>query len=173
MAGRVRRHQSRRAAITPEEHAAFRAWLAAQDRPALRLTPAPGPAAPDGCRLGGPVWLAEGQDWPRSPQGEPMVFLAQLDFAALPPLPGFPDRGVVQVFLPTDDDLFGMHPDDPGLGAGRIAVLARANGAGAVRHANLPDFDWTQQASPFRRDLDRLEGARLTATPFTAQIDSG
>lgn len=158
--------------ISREEHAAFRAWLAAQERPAARLTPAPGPAQPDGCRLGGPVWLAQRQEWPRSPEGQPMMFLAQLDFAALPALPGFPADGVVQVFLPTDDDLFGMHPDDPGLGAGRIAVLARANGAGAVRHENLPNFDWTSQASAFRRDQDRLDGVPLTPAPFVAPIDS-
>lgn len=158
--------------ISREEHAAFRAWLAAQARPAAWLTPLPGPAQPDGCRLGGPVWLAEGQNWPRSSQGQPMMFLAQIDFAALPALPGFPTDGVVQVFLPTDDDLFGMHPDDPGLGAGRIAVLARANGAGAVRHENLPDFDWTSQTSAFRRDPDRLDGVPLLPTLFTAQIDS-
>jgi uncharacterized protein YwqG len=158
--------------ITPEEHAEFHAWLAAQKRPAVRLTPQPGPAEPDGCRLGGPVWLAEGQEWPLSAQGQPMEFLAQIDFAAMPALPGFPRAGVVQVFLPTDDDLFGMHPDDPGLGGGGIVTRARPNGAGAVRHENLPDFDWAQQASPFRSDTDRLDGVVLVSTPFTAQIDS-
>jgi uncharacterized protein YwqG len=158
--------------ITPEEHAEFRAWLAAQKRPAVRLTPQPGPAEPDGCRLGGPVWLAEGQDWPLSPHGQPMLFLAQIDFAALPPLPGFPRADVVQVFLPTDDDLFGMHPDDPGLGAGGVSVLARPNGAGAVRHENLPAFDWAKQSSPLRRDEDRLHGVVLAPTACTAQIDS-
>lgn len=158
--------------ITPEEHAAFRAWLKDQARAAARLTPQPGSAEPDGCRLGGPVWLAQGQEWPLSPRGQPMLFLAQIDFATMPPLPGFPCEGVVQSFLPTDDDLFGMHPDDPGLGVGAITVLARANGAGAVRHENLPDFDWARQSSPFRRDADRLDGVVLTPTPFTAQIDS-
>lgn len=121
--------------ITPEEHANFAAWLAAQERPAVRLSPQLGPAEPDGCRLGGPVWLAEWQDWPYSPQGQPMEFLAQLDFAALPALPGFPGTGVVQVFLPTDDDLMGMNPDDPA--ASTVAVLSRPNGAGTVRRENL------------------------------------
>jgi len=158
--------------ITPEEHAAFGAWLKDQARPAARLTPQPGPAEPDGCRLGGPAWLAEGKEWPRSRQGLPMQFLAQIDFAALPPIPGFPREGVVQVFLPTDDDLFGMHPDDPGLGVGGITVLTRANGAGALRHENLPDFDWSRQSSSFRSDADRIDGVVLIPTPFTAGIDS-
>ncbi|WP_285713794.1 YwqG family protein [Erythrobacter oryzae] len=121
--------------ITPEEHADFSAWFAAQVRPAMRLSPKPGPAAPDGCRIGGPVWLAEEQEWPLSPRGNRMEFLAQLDFAAMPALPGFPRGGVVQVFLPTDDDLMGMNPDDPV--ASTVAVLSRPNGAGAVRHENL------------------------------------
>jgi uncharacterized protein YwqG len=153
--------------ITPEEHAAFCAWLAAQARPALRLTPAPGPAEPDGCRIGGPVWLAEGQAWPLSPQGERMEFLAQLDFAALPPLPGFPRAGLVQMFLPADDDLMGMDPDDPS--ASTVVVLTRANGAGAVRAANIADGP--DICSPFKDDRTRQHGVPLTPTPFTAAID--
>jgi uncharacterized protein YwqG len=152
--------------MTPEERAELDAWAAAQARPAARLTPTPGPAEPDGCRIGGPVWLAEGQAWPLSASGRRMVFLAQIDFAALPPLPGFPESGVVQVFLPVDDDLMGMGIDDPG--DRDVVVLARANGAGAVRHANPPET--ADDCSPFLRGPAREEGIPLASSPFTAAL---
>lgn len=149
--------------ITPHERAALDAWAAAAARPAVRLTPGPGAATPDGCRLGGPVWLSEGQDWPISPRGRPMAFLAQIDFACLPPLPGFPQTGVVQVFLPVDDDLMGMGVDDPA--DSTVVVLARANGACTVRHANARATD--EDCSPFLRGPVRDEGVALAPTPFT------
>ncbi len=155
--------------ITPEEDAAFRVWLAEQERPALRMTPAPGPAAPDGCRLGGPAWLEAGQSWPLSSQGKPMEFLAQIDFAALaPPLPGFPHTGVAQVFVPTDDDLMGMNPD--AASASSVAVLVRANGSGTARHDNIPSSAAQAGVSAFRGDKVRRDGIPLVPTPFSAPI---
>lgn len=154
--------------ITPQEHADFAAWLAAQERPAVRLTPKPGPAARDGCRIGGPVWLAEGQEWPLSPQGQPMEFLAQLDFAAMPALPGFPQSGVVQVFLPTDDDLMGMNHNDPA--ASTVAVLSRPNGVGMVRHDNLAAAEAQERVSPFIGETARREGVSLEPDALTMPI---
>ena len=152
--------------MTPEERSALDAWAAAQARPAARLTPNEGPATPDGCRIGGPVWLAQGQDWPLSPDGTAMEFLAQIDFAALPPLPGFPRDGVAQVFLPVDDDMIGMGLDDPA-DCG-VVVLARPNGAGALRYDNPTESD--DDCSPFLRSPARSEGIPLTPAPFTAPL---
>ena len=87
----------------PAAIARFREW---QDRlalPAVYLEPA-GPArfAPGGSRIGGPAWLAQGERWPADARGQPMTFLAQVDFAALPPLPDYPRSGVLQFFIGRD-----------------------------------------------------------------------
>ena len=50
----------------------------------------PTPAA----RLGGPVWFADDEQWPTGGDGRKLEFVAQLDFARLPPLDGFPTAGV-------------------------------------------------------------------------------
>lgn len=54
-------------------------------------------------RLGGTPF-AGGQTWPVSPRdGKPMLFLAQINFADLPPLQDFPATGLLQLFVDCDD----------------------------------------------------------------------
>jgi len=52
----------------------------------------------------GKPWLPRGR-WPRDAKGVPMLFLIQLNFAELPALPGFPEKGLVLLFVPNDDTL--------------------------------------------------------------------
>lgn len=99
-------------ALSPEERAAFDAWVQAATLPAIILTPATDAAAAGGTRIGGPAWLAEGEAWPRDREGRAMEFVAQLDFGALPALPDFPETGLLQFFV-SQGDLFGMDQDDP------------------------------------------------------------
>lgn len=105
--------------LTPEEKADFEHFVAGLAMPAVVLTPADGPLRTGGARLGGPVWLHEGEAWPTGRDGAAMEFVAQLDFADLPQLPDFPSSGVLQFFV-ANDDLFGVDFDD--LAAGDIAL---------------------------------------------------
>lgn len=83
---------------------AYRVWQANNALPAVDLAPAgPAPATPGGNRIGGPVWLAAGETWPTDRRGKPMVFLAQVDFAAMPRLPDYPKSGVLQFFIAHND----------------------------------------------------------------------
>ena len=67
--------------VDPEAAAQFREWQEDNALPAIFLeADGPAPDGPDGSRIGGPVWLAEGESWPASSKGEPMVFVAQVDF---------------------------------------------------------------------------------------------
>ena len=88
-------------------------WYRGQIRPALLLRPdteADASSAP--ARLGGKVWFAEGEKWPRGPDGEPLEFVAHLDFSRLPPLDGFPNEGVARFFVGRDD-IWGVDFDVP------------------------------------------------------------
>jgi Domain of unknown function (DUF1963) len=45
------------------------------------------PEADLASRLGGAAWLPAGEDWPIGRNGRAMIFLAQVNFADVPPLP--------------------------------------------------------------------------------------
>ena len=62
-------------------------------------------------KVGGQPYLPKGQVWPSTSDGRELFFLAQLNFAEMPPLPPFPNAGMVQFFV-LDDDLYGMDFDD-------------------------------------------------------------
>lgn len=152
--------------ISEQEHADFKAWLDAQKLPAVRLAPDSGGAiTADGSRLGGPVALAEGQAWPVSKRGNKMEFLAQLDFATLPPLEGFPADGVLQFFILQDDDLWGIDVDNPQ--ASDVAVLYRPNSAGTEPMTPNPPVKPEESNSPFWPHETRTNGVALNGTAFT------
>ena len=62
-------------------------------------------------KVGGMPYLPKGMDWPADPNGKELFFLAQLNFADMPPLAPFPTSGMVQFYI-MDDDLYGMDFDD-------------------------------------------------------------
>lgn len=65
-----------------------------------------------GTRIGGPVWLPDGAEWPTGKGGRQLEFLAQIDFAGLPPLADYPEEGLLQLFVGRDD-LHGADFDAP------------------------------------------------------------
>lgn len=106
--------------LTREEIDAFVAWRASLALPAVELLPDPErPVAAGGTRIGGPVWLGDGEAWPVDGRGAPLEFVAQVDFADLPPLPDFPTAGVLQFFVGRDM-LFGADFEDPPRGSPRV-----------------------------------------------------
>ncbi|MBY5974229.1 DUF1963 domain-containing protein [Ferrimonas balearica] len=68
--------------------------------PAIRLLPQPGAPVPEApvSSLGGRPSLPEGMDWPED-DGRPMLFLAQINYAEMPPLEGYPTSGLLSVFV--------------------------------------------------------------------------
>lgn len=156
--------------ISQEEHDAFETWLNAQVRPAIRLAPVSGTNADsDGSRLGGPVALAKGQEWPLSEGGKPMEFLAQLDSSELPHLDGFPSEGVLQFFIPQDDDLMGMDTEDAS--NSDIAVLYRPNGAGGAL-SPTPLVPPMESVSPFQNREIQSNGLSLLGEAYSDPINN-
>ncbi|MEQ1746522.1 MAG: YwqG family protein [Saprospiraceae bacterium] len=62
-------------------------------------------------KVGGQPYLPKGTPFPTAPDGRELVFLAQINFADMPRLEPFPDRGIAQFYI-NDDDLYGMDFDD-------------------------------------------------------------
>ncbi len=115
--------------LTDAEVAAFRDWHASQSIACVRLDAASQPPklTPGGTRIGGPAWLMVGEAWPLDRSGAPMEFLAQVDFADLPPLEDFPRSGLLQFFI-ARDDYYGCDFDNP-LG-GDVRIIWRETLAG-------------------------------------------
>ena len=92
--------------------------------------------------IGGSPSMPFGADWPKCNEGHPMVFLAQINFAEMPPLQSFPASGVLQFFV-KDEDVFGLfdevfqvifHADITGL-ARRKAPIVKNTPFGARLHS--------------------------------------
>lgn len=64
-------------------------------------------------KFGGSFYLPKGETVPTCPEGEPMQFLAQINFAQIPYIKGFPKKGLVQIFLDTDETRFFDKIDEP------------------------------------------------------------
>lgn len=139
----------------------FSAWQQQHGLPAIELEPAgPAPSTPGGTRIGGPVWLAAGEAWPADARGQPMAFLAQLDFGAMPPLPDYPDSGILQLFI-ARDDLYGANFEKPEAGQFRVIWREKIEGPGKL-HAGRPQGDQgIDDYSPLRDDAVK-QGIALT-----------
>lgn len=87
-----------------------RAQIEATLRPSVHLVRDEHPARPWSCKVGGVPYREQGQPWPAAPDGQALAFLAQLHFAELPALEGFPVAGLVQFFI-LDDDQMGCDFD--------------------------------------------------------------
>ena len=72
---------------------------------ALHLTDEPVADEPHSC-FGGRPSLPQGMSWPVDAGGEPMLFLAQINFAEMPAIDGYPREGLLSFFI-MDDDLNG------------------------------------------------------------------
>lgn len=67
--------------------------------------------APTDSYVGGHPFLPAGHAWPRDEEGESMHFVAQVNFADVPALSGFPTSGLLQMFVKADDT-WGLTFDD-------------------------------------------------------------
>lgn len=144
--------------LSDAERDAIEQWCLDHALPAIRLDPVDTPVGERGSRIGGPVWLAPGQDWPVDAGGRKLEFVAQLDLGQLPPLPDFPTGGLLQFFIGTDD-LYGADFEAPEAGSAR--VLWRQSVEGGVRMP-LPELT-DDRCSPLDK-ATRTAGRALAGT---------
>lgn len=76
-------------------------------------------------KVGGDPYLPKGADYPRHPAGHALTLLAQINFAEVPKLPDFPEKGILQFFIDGTDDVYGLDYDNPSVQKGfRIVYYA-------------------------------------------------
>ena len=66
---------------------------------AVKDTPLPLTAS----KFGGLPYWERTNEYPKSENGEPLYLLAQINFADVPHLPDFPERGLLQIFVQADE----------------------------------------------------------------------
>ncbi|MCL2883442.1 MAG: YwqG family protein [Coriobacteriia bacterium] len=105
--------------LEPDEKAALFALFEPTAMPFIRLTPALKPTGVFDCKVGGTPYLPPLFDYPHNTSpgsnGGPLRLLVQLNFGQLPHLPGYPQNGILQVYIADDsnDDLYGLDRQHP------------------------------------------------------------
>ena len=153
--------------------ARYEAWQSREALPALELVPAgDAPQLPTGSRIGGPVWLPQGEAWPLDRAGKRMTFLAQIDFAALPVLPDYPTSGVLQFFI-ARDDLYGANFERPQQGDFRVIYRETMVGPGRLETGPVAEGQrYVDDFSPLEPAIVS-RGVALAAQPILHRPDIG
>ena len=68
-------------------------------RPVCRLRPSREPFGIADSHLGGAPYLPRDVSYPMGADGQPLWLCAQINFAQVPPMEGFPQKGILQFFL--------------------------------------------------------------------------
>lgn len=144
-----------------DQHALAKAVLAPaalalerSQRPLLRIQLTP--MARDETRaskVGGRAYWAAGREYPRDPQGRPLSLLAQVDLGAVPKMPGYPERGLLQFFI-AGDEYYGAALDAADRGD-RMQALAQQKGFRVVY--------WADASAP---EIAPPAGAAVEQLPF-------
>ncbi len=86
----------------PEEMAEYREAFENGAMPFVTATGHVGPTALLDSKLLGQPYLPKGFEYPRDPNGKPLRLLAQINFADVPALEGYPDEGILQFYISDD-----------------------------------------------------------------------
>lgn len=103
-------------------------------------------------KVGGVPYLPKNMAWPVTPEGKEVFFLAQINFAEMPPLAPFPTKGIVQFFV-NDDDLYGMDFDDgENQDTFRVLFHAEVLENESLLQTKLPTTSWDEALLPHHPD---------------------
>lgn len=59
-------------------------------------------------KVRGKAYQPKNEPYPLDIDGNPLILLAQINFADMPSLPPYPHQGIIQFFISPDDELYGM-----------------------------------------------------------------
>ena len=91
----------------------FRTKLEPTVKPFIRVMPkAAGFPALWESKIGGVPYLPADVDFPKNDEGAYLYFLAQINFAEVPPMQPLPDKGILQFYI-NDEDNYGLNFSKP------------------------------------------------------------
>ena len=138
--------------LTKEELEAVTDFLALTNRPCINLKAYRKPTGVYDSKFGGTPYLPSGFEYPRNKckggLGDPLKLLCQLNFATLPPLPDFPQNGILQFYVaPNKDDYFGVEMPETVFGVD-FDHPTRQNAWRVVYHREIVKDEWALQSPP-------------------------
>ena len=114
-------------------------------------------------KLGGQPYWPKDMEYPRNAKGRPLHLLAQINFAETPPLPDFPENGILQFFISRNDGIekmWGMNAENPADQQG-FRVVYHAD-IGHEQDRLLQDFQFLAQARQTPKSKIFCKGWRLS-----------
>lgn len=130
-------------------------------RPCVRLKPVRSKCTVFDSKLGGTPYFPKSMEYPTvledELQGKPLRLLAQLNFATLPHIEGFPVKGILQFFAGCDgDDIVGMDFKD-GFKQNGFRVIYHSEVLDdtklLISDRDMPQFDPEEYAFPFKGEF--------------------
>jgi uncharacterized protein YwqG len=127
----------------PQELTPFARKLAAARLPYVAVTPVEEGTTLRNSKLLGVPYYPKDRPWPRDPEGKPLVMLAQINFAEMPVLDGYPSGGILQIYISpgaNDTEIWGMRID-----AAHQREIDRLTDQGYFRVIYFPDASLSDQ----------------------------
>ena len=93
--------------LLPIEFQPYREQFKNTLQPFIQITAKPGKTELTESKILGLPYLPRDSPYPLDIDGQPMILLAQLNFANIPPIADYPDQGILQFFLSAHDELYG------------------------------------------------------------------
>lgn len=132
-------------------------------------------------KLGGVPYLPKEMEYPRvlegCLEGKPLKLLAQINFEKLPPLEGFPEKGILQFFAGcADDDVYGIDFKD-GCNQNGFRILYHENiindESKLISQEDMPEFGDGEDYYPFKGEflLRAGECGLMPITPSDYRFD--
>jgi uncharacterized protein YwqG len=130
-------------------------------------------------KFGGFPYLPQGFEYPKTARGNYLYLLAQINFAEVPKLEGFPEKGILQFYI-ANDDVYGINFEDQFVQEGfRVLYFAdpvTENLLADFSFLPLTDFRFTQinddDFLPFNLDISE-ECLALSFDKQAAPISHG
>lgn len=113
----------------------------------LKLSPAKNIALWNS-KVGGKPYLPMDSEFPLTESGNPMFFLAQINFAEMPHLEGFPQKGILQFFIDLEDEIMGLESSP------KVIYHSDIKEDNALLQQDFPEIDFEEYISPFEKDTE-------------------
>ncbi|MFN7709622.1 MAG: YwqG family protein [Holosporales bacterium] len=144
-----------------------KAVIDAAEKPMIRIkadqTKKPGLTS---SKFGGLPYWPQGMDYPTDPEGKPLHLLAQINFEELPKLKPFPNTGLLQFFISSDNG-YGADRDHPSAQKGFRVVYHQTYDPKSQQNLEAMDLTSAEHELPFHS----MDGFALSFTTST-QIPS-
>ncbi|MFD1780153.1 YwqG family protein [Fredinandcohnia salidurans] len=97
----------------PKEFEPYRDAIEKTVKPVIKITGVKDNTTLFESKIAGDPYLPKDIEHPLDEVGKPMRLLAQINFAEVPHIVGFPEKGILQFFISGADDVMGLNLDHP------------------------------------------------------------